>query len=442
MPNRLDLNIRWRLSVLWLLEWGISGTIMTFLPIYLSSISLSKAQQGQLMATTAIGLWVAPFLVGQVADRWMAAERYLAISHFVGAAALYALANASELYQVTQSNFPALLVLWGVFAAAYFPTVPLASSLCFRHLPDPDAQFGKVRVWGTVGWMLAGVGLSLWLSHDKVFEWLSPARSDAGTLGPVQAASAWLPRPSQSDCFRISALLAFTLSVFSLFLPNTPPMPAASDRVAPLALMSMFRDRTFSLFMVVSFLVATLIVPLYSLAIPNLLQRLLEPWGVHENWVPTVMLVGQISEFPSLMLLSFCLKRFGLKATFALGIVAWALRYAIFAIAAPWWLVLGGLALHGVCHVFLVIVGQLYIDSQCRTDLRASAQSLLSFVTLGVGMPLGALLAGELADLLHEDSRLLFAIPCAASILLVMFFWRFVPLGRSARVPTPGKLEV
>lgn len=440
MPSRLSWNLRWRLSVLWLLEWGISGTIMTFLPIYLSSIRLTKLEQGQLMATTAIGLWVAPFLVGQVADRWLATEKYLAVSHFVGAAALYAMASAAELYQDTHSNFHSLLVLWGIFAVAYFPTVPLASSLCFRHLTDREAHFGKVRIWGTVGWMLAGVSLSVWLSHAEVLEWLVRNYPSSTAVAILQTVFNWLPEPTQSDCFRISAILSFALSSFCIFLPHTPPAHAPRDRVAPLAIFSMFGNRTFSLFMAVSFLVATLIVPLYNLAVPNLLKSLLEPWGIHENWVPTVMLVGQISEFPALLLLSFCLKRFGLKATFAMGIAAWALRYGVFAVGAPMGLVLAGLALHGVCHVFLVIVAQMYIDSQCRKDLRASAQSLLSFITLGVGMPLGAILGGLLADQFEGNSRLLFAIPCAASLILVMFFWKAVHMTHG-QVDASGKQD-
>src|SRR6185369_7004995 len=142
------------------------------LPIYWESINLSKGQQAQLGAVTAVGLWIAPFVIGQVADRWMAIEKTLAISHFIGGIALFSMATGMELYQETLTNFQSLLWLTGIFACAYLPTVPLVSALCFRHLPDPDGQFGKVRVWGTVGWMLGGLTLSLWLERDDVFKWL------------------------------------------------------------------------------------------------------------------------------------------------------------------------------------------------------------------------------------------------------------------------------
>nr|AYC79405.1 hypothetical protein [uncultured bacterium] len=175
----------------------------------------------------------------------------------------------------------------------------------------------------------------------------------------------------------------------------------------------------------VSFLLAVLVVPLYSLAVPVLLETM----GVHENWVPTVMLVGQVSEFPALMLLAFCLKRLGLRVTFALGITAWAIRYGLFSAGTPWWLVIVGLALHGVCHVFLVIVAQLYIDANCRADLRASAQNLLSFVTLGIGMPLGALLGGLLFEKFKHNFEILFAIPSVAALGLLLLFWKTVHIG-------------
>src|SRR5436190_14109335 len=109
MPAPLKWNLRWRLSFLWFLEWGITGTVMTYLPVYLESIKITKTQQSHLYAVMAVGLWVAPFVVGQVADRWLAIEKLLAISHFVGGMSLFALASAMELYDETAANFQSLL---------------------------------------------------------------------------------------------------------------------------------------------------------------------------------------------------------------------------------------------------------------------------------------------------------------------------------------------
>jgi len=422
MPGRLTWNLRWRLSVLWFLEWGITGAVMTYLPIYWESINLSKHQQAQLGAVTAVGLWIAPFVVGQVADRWLATEKVLAISHFVGGIALYAMATGMVMFEETAANFELLLWLTGIFACAYLPTMPLVSALCFRHLPDPDGQFGKVRVWGTVGWMAASLSLSFWLARDQVFAWLGARYPDVALVDYGRTIFRMLPRPSQSDCFRMSAILSFALSSFCVFLPHTPPARLVRANFAPLAVLQMFRDRTFSLFIAISFLLAVGVVPLYNMAVPPLLVQL----GVEDNWVPTVMLIGQLSEFPALLLLSLCLRYLGLKLTFALGIAAWALRYALFAAGAPWSLVAAALALHGVCHVFLIIVAQLYIDSQCPKDVRATAQNLLSFITLGIGWPLGTLLGGWLRETFKNDASWLFAVPSLIALALLVLFWKTV----------------
>ena len=426
MSDGLRWSLRWRLSVLWTLEWGITGTILTYLPLYLTEIRLSTAQQGQLMAVTAVGLWVAPFLVGQVADRWLASEKYLALSHFLGGLTLFVLPFATELYKETEENFSTLLFLFGLYAMAYFPTVPLASSLTFRHLKNPKAQFGLVRVWGTVGWMLAGFGLSVWLGQEAALQWLSQTAPEwITTIETVKSALVWLPPPSSTDCFRIAAVLSFALSSFCVFLPSTPPARSARDGIAPLAVLRMFGDRQFSLMIGVSFLLS-LVVPLYTLQVPRLLEQL----EFRDEWIPAVMLVGQISEFPALLFLPLCFRHFGLKTTFALGMGAWFIRYTLFAFEGPLELILLGLALHGVCHVFLVIVIQLYIDSQCRSDVRASAQNLFAFITMGIGMPAGALLGGLLGDWLQGESgeinyHVLFAIPAAFILGVMCVYWRW-----------------
>jgi len=139
MAPQLRWHLRWRLSVLWALQWGITGAVLTYLPLYFQEKQLSPEQLGKLMAVSAVGLWVAPFIVGEVCDRWMATQKYLAVSHFVGGLLLLAIPIAADLYNPnTGEYFNALLVLVGLHAAAYFPTIPLASALSFHHLQHPE----------------------------------------------------------------------------------------------------------------------------------------------------------------------------------------------------------------------------------------------------------------------------------------------------------------
>ena len=430
MSERLPWTLRWRLSTLWFLEWGITGTFLIYLPLYLTHSGISPEEQGELMAVGAVGLWVAPLIVSQLVDRWLASEKYLAISHFVGGMTLLALPYAVQLYRETQASFAILLFLVGLYAVAYFPTVPVATSLSFRHLADPNSQFGKVRLAGTVGWILAGLGLSLWLGQADVLRWLSErAVTWKPYLNAWQHAVEQVRFPDSADCFRIAALLSFALSSFCIFLPRTPPArPAESAHraVAPLAVLTMFRDRTFSLLIGITFLLS-LVVPLYTLHVPKLLEQL----GFGSDWVPAVMLIGQASEFPALLLLPWLLKRVGLKTIFAVGMGAWFIRYLFFSLEGPLWLILIGLALHGVCHVFLVIVIQLYVDSRCPRDLRASAQNLFTVITMGIGMPLGFLLGGKLGQLYYDeplgrtDYRALFSVPAAAILVIMLVYCRW-----------------
>ena len=435
MAARLTRGLRWRLSTLWILEWGITGTILTYLPIYLDEIQLSDSQQGQFFAVGAIGLWIAPFVVGQVTDRWMASEKYLAMSHLLGGLILLALAFATEHYQKSELSFTVLMLLMGLFAAAYFPTVPVATALSFRHLPDPDRQFGTVRIWGTVGWIISGFGLSLWLGRSDARQWLIENFSDSSTsIAYVESALGWLPEPSSSDCFRIAAILSFILSSFCIFLPPTPPARSRDGGLAPLQILGMFRNRSFTWLIGIS-LMLSLIVPLYTLQAPRLLVHL----GFTGDWIPAVMLIGQISEFPALLFLPFFLKRLGLSRTFAIGIAAWFIRYTLFAFQGPNWLILFGLSLHGICHVFFIIVIQLYVDSACRPDLRVTAQNLFAFITLGIGMPIGFLLGGKLGELFFNEAtqktnyHAMFAVPAVIFLAVLIVYTKYIRLSIEPR---------
>ncbi len=426
MAAKLSFNLRWRLSVLWALEWGISGTLLTYLPIYWKqTIHLSTPRTAGLLAVAAVGLWLAPFLVGQVADRWLASEKYLAISHFIGGLILIGFPHAAEQYKQTGDNFVTLLVMSGIYSVAYIPTWALASSLTFRHLTDPDAQFGKVRVWGTVGWMATGLFLSLWLMQREFGDWLAQYPEFDAIRSAAAGAFAWLPDPQPAHCFSIAAMLSFGLSSFCVFLPATPPEPSTPSEFAPLRVFNMFRSRDFRRFMSIGFLMS-LLIPMYILVVPVSLTR-----KIDDGWVPAIMLVGQVSEFPALLLLGLFLKRLGIKITFSIGIAAWCVRYCLFSVGT-FSLIVAGLALHGVCHVFMIIVAQLYIDSQCRPDIRASAQNFLAFVSLGIGIPLGLLIAGLLDEWLDGNFRLLFAMAAASCLVLLVLFWKFFQPGGKA----------
>lgn len=448
MSESLSWSLRWRLSVLWALQWGITGSLLTYLPLYFTEHQVGEEARGQLMAVAALGLLVAPFVVGQVCDRWMASDKYLAMAHFIGGLVLLAIPAAAENYRDTGSGFGVLLAMTAVHAVVYFPTIPLASALTFRHLPNPDDEFGGVRIWGTVGWVVSGIGLSLWLGQEDFGIWLRevfPAGDSLFTA--VGGLFSWLGKPSSSHCFSIAAIQSFALGAFCVFLvPASPPLRRVrhSSSVAVVDVFRMFRQPQFVLLIVISFLMSG-VLSFYNYAVPTLLEHL----GYSSSWIPAAMTIGQISEFPALILLSLCLRRIGMKMTFAIGMAAWLVRYIVFAAEAPMIFILCGVGLHGVCHVFLIIVIQLYVDQACPGDVRNSAQNLIAFLTLGIATPAGFLLAGvhgqvcRLDDPQHADYTTFFAYPAVAVLVLLAVFlkWgRFSARTDDGRRPSPPEI--
>ncbi len=174
----------------------------------------------------------------------------------------------------------------------------------------------------------------------------------------------------------------------------------------------------------------SLVIPLYSLVVPTLLEERL---GRGDS-VPAVMTIGQLSEFPALLFMPWCLTRLGLKGTFAAGVVAWMARYAIFAMDSPMWLILVGIAMHGVCHVFLIIVVQLYVDAACPRDLRATAQNVFAFVAGGIAMPLGLVVTQPLVQWGTDAATgkmnfgAVFAAPTAFLACVLLGFWKWFHL--------------
>ena len=434
-PPRPSLGLRARLGVLWALQWGITGALLTYLPLYFEGRGLSRGQLGSLFAVAAVGLWIAPIVVGQLCDRLIGAEKYLAVAHFFGGVTLLIVPFAANLFAVTGEGFWFLIVTVGLFSALYFPTLPVVSAVTFRHLPDPDTQFGRVRLWGTVGWVLSGLFVSVWLGQRQAMQWLSrnsPALRD--NLEHLDSLIRRLAPVDEADCFRIAAVLSFALSSFCAWLPRSPPPRPTSGRFAPLQTLGLLKDRKFALLIAASFALS-LIVPVYTLEVPALLVR----DGYDSDWVPAVMTIGQLSEFPALLLLGLCLKRLGVVPTFTIGVAAWAARFLLLAVTDATGPVLAGLALHGVCHVFLIVAVQLYVDSRCPPDLRASGQNLFAVVTVGVGMPLGFLISGSLSEWAsggsEAPSRLLFLAAALAVSVVLIPVWMVGRRGGAASSP-------
>jgi nucleoside transporter len=301
-----------------------------------------------------------------------------------------------------------------VYCLLYAPTLALTNSIAMINLKDSEAEFGKIRVWGTLGWIAAGLALTAW-------RWAAAG----GTMPKVGG-----------DTLLLAGILSLVMGLQSFTLPHTPPRKEGVKPWAFLESLKMLRDKDFAIFVGITFVVATELEFYYILTAPFLQSATI---GISEQSIPAVMTIAQLAEiFVMAFGLSWALKKYGMRRTLAIGVVAWPLRYIIFAIGAPKWLVIAALALHGFCYVFFFVAAFIYVDKVAPADVRASAQSMIAIVALGFGRGLGSIFAGTIRDVFTAAGatnwRSVFLVPCALTLLCVVAFLVFFR-GRGAAAP-------
>jgi len=360
-----------RLSVMMFLQFFIWGCWFVTLGTFLgANFSASGAQTGLAFSTQSWGAIIAPFIIGLIADRYFNAERILAVLHLIGALLMYQMFRAPDFAQF----YPYVLA----YMIAYMPTLALVNSISFRQLSDPSRQFSFVRVWGTIGWIVAGLVISF------VFHWDSQEALAQGAL---------------RNTFAMCAGMSLLLGVYSLTLPATPP---TVDRTGSFSLraalgldaLKLLRDGNFRLFFVASVLICIPLAFYYQNASPFLTE-------IGTRNATGKLTIGQMSEVAFMLLLPVFLLRFGIKKTLLLGMLAWAVRYALFAYGGPHQVsvaLIAGIALHGLCYDFFFVSGQIYTDSKAGEHYRSAAQGMITLATYGVGMLIGFSVAGAISD--------------------------------------------
>jgi nucleoside transporter len=364
-------------------------------------------------------LWLAciisPFLGGQLVDRYMPSQIYLAITHLLAAGVAFWTAN--------QTSVNSLIVGMFVWSLLFAPSLGITNSIAFFQI-DRTAEgsdkreriFAIIRTLGSIGWIAAA-----FLRYGLIG---AAGYDETGSTGPISE-------------LMLAGILGVVMAVFSLALPNTPPSRSvvtegdrtdrpdgATDPLAFRKALGMFRTVPgFAVFMVISFIAATEFQFFYLLSAP-----FLQDLAIPNNLVPIVKSISQVTEIVALsVLLPLWLPRKGMKWCLLVGSFAWPLRYLIFALQKPVWLVVASLGLHGFGYAFVLVVQQLYVDRVAPRDIRASAQSLLTLVTLGVGNFLGTLFCGGVQQMFTTNGVTnwppVFILPAVLTLLCAFAYW-------------------
>lgn len=396
----MNSTTRFKLSTMMFLEFFVWGAWFVTLGTFLgNNLKASGAETGAVFSTQSWGAIIAPFIVGLIADRYFNAERILGVLHIIGAVLMYQMYNATDI----SVFYPYVLG----YMILFMPTLALVNSVSFNQMKDPEKEFSSIRIWGTIGWIAAGLLISYF------FHWDSKEGTEAGLL---------------RNTFLMAGIVSAVLGLFSFALPKTPPKVSSSEKikvsdVLGLDALKLLKDKNFLIFFISSILICIPLAFYYQNANP-----FLSSIGVDN---PTgKMTIGQASEVIFLLFIPIFFKRFGFKMTILVGMLAWAIRYALFAYGNAGelsFMLILGIALHGVCYDFFFVSGQIYTNSKAGERFKSSAQGLITLATYGVGMLIGFAVAGQITDTYKAldgatDWKMVWIIPAGIAAVVFLLF--------------------
>lgn len=395
----MNSTTRFKLSFMMFLEFFIWGgwfvTLGTFLD---KNLSASGPEIGSVFSTQSWGAIIAPFIIGLIADRYFNAEKILGILHIAGAVLMYQMYNATDIGVFYPYVF--------VYMVLYMPTLALVNSVSFNQMGDPEKEFSNIRIWGTIGWILAGVLISYF------FHWDSQEATANGAL---------------KNTFLMSAVASLTLGIFCFLLPKTPPKNKSTEKIKVseilgLDALKLLKDKNFLIFFISSILICIPLAFYYQNA-----NLFLSKIGMDN---PTgKMTIGQVSEVLFLLAIPVFFKKFGFKKTILVGMLAWTVRYLLFAFGNAGelsFMLLLGIALHGICYDFFFVSGQIYTNSKAGDKFKSSAQGLITLATYGVGMLIGFIVAGQITEMYKingvENWKMIWSIPAGIAFVVFLLF--------------------
>lgn len=396
----MNFTTKFKLSFMMFLEFFIWGGWFVTLGLFLEkNLSTTGAQSAAAFSTQSFGAIIAPFIIGLIADKYFNAERILGVLHLIGAALMFQMYNAEDF----TTFYPYVFA----YMVAYMPTLALVNSVSFNQMTNPEKEFGAIRVWGTVGWIVAGLLISF------VFGWDSSEGAAAGML---------------RNTFLMTCIASLILGIYSFALPKTPPKIDKNEKksmaeILGLDAFALLKDRNYLIFFVASIMICIPLAFYYQNASLFLGE-------IQMTNLTSKMALGQVSEVLFMLLLPVFFGRFGIKKTLLVGMVAWVVRYALFAygnVNELSFMLLIGIALHGICYDFFFVSGQIYTDSKAGPKFKSAAQGMITLATYGVGMLIGFWVAGMITDVYTTSDKLhdwqsIWLIPSGIALVVAIMF--------------------
>jgi nucleoside transporter len=391
----MNLNNRIKLSTMMFLEFFIWGAWFVTMGTYLGKNLLSDGVQiGSAYSTQSLGAIIAPFVIGLIADRFFAAQKILGFLHLLGGILLWFASTALNF----ESFFPFVLG----YMIAYMPTLALVNSISFKQMTDPGKEFPSIRVFGTIGWIVAGILIGL-------LNW-----EQGGNLVMT---------------FKMASIASIILGLFSFTLPHTPPAKKGEKTslgdIIGLDAIGLLKNKSYLLFFLASVAICIPLAFYYNFTNPFLNE-------VGMKSAAGIQSLGQVSETLFMILMPLFFVRLGVKKMLAIGMIAWVVRYLFFAFGnaeANYWMLIGGIVLHGICYDFFFVTGQIYTDRLAGERFKSAAQGFITLATYGMGMLFGSIISGMVVDKYASqgghDWHSIWVIPAGIAALVTLLFLLF-----------------
>ena len=395
----MNSTTRFKLSAMMFLEFFIWGAWFVTLGAFLNNnLRATNSEIGSVFSTQSWGAIIAPFIIGLIADRYFNAERILGVLHIIGAILMYQMYSAPDV----SVFYPYVLA----YMILFMPTLALVNSVSFNQMKDAEKEFANIRVFGTIGWIIAGLLISF------AFHWDSPEGIQAGLL---------------KSTFLMAGIASLVLGLFSFTLPATPPKVAKDEKIKlrdilGLDALKLLKDKNFAVFFISSILICIPLAFYYQNAGLFLADiKVSNPTGK--------MAIGQVSEALFLLAIPVFFSKYGFKKTIIVGMLAWAVRYVLFAYGNAGnlsFMLIIGIALHGVCYDFFFVSGQIYTNSKAGEKFKSAAQGIITLATYGVGMLIGFKVAGLITDMYKTgevtDWKMVWIIPAGIAAAVFLLF--------------------